>query len=87
MKLPVRIKLEDKKLGNEVKNGMCVGLAHQGEGRIEIDPRQSIKDRLNTVLHEGIHILDPNLPELKVRAYANRLSDLLWRDRWRRIEK
>jgi hypothetical protein len=83
MKLPVRIKLEDKKLGRERNDGQAIF----ADKKIEIDPRLSVKSRLNIVLHEGIHILDPNLPELKVRAYANRLSDLLWRDRWRRIEK
>jgi len=83
MKLPVRIKLEDKKLGRERNDGQAIF----ADKKIEIDPRLSTKSRLNIVLHEGIHILDPNLPELKVRAYANRLSDLLWRDRWRRIEK
>jgi hypothetical protein len=83
MKLPVRIKLEDKKLGRERNDGQAIF----ADKKIEIDPRLSTKARLNIVLHEGIHILDPNLPELKVRAYANRLSDLLWRDRWRRIEK
>jgi len=83
MKLPARIKLEERKLGREKAHG----LAHNGEDRIEVDPSQSSKMRLDTVLHEGIHILDPNLSELKVRAYANRLSALLWKDRWRRIEK
>ena len=83
MKLPVRIKLEDKKLGRERNDGQAIF----ADKKIEIDPRLSTKSRLNIVLHEGIHILDPNLPELKVRAYANRVSDLLWRDRWRRIEK
>jgi hypothetical protein len=83
MKLPVRIKLVERKLGREKAHG----LAHQGDGVIEIDPKQDSKERLDTILHEGIHILDPNLPKMKVRAYANRLSDLLWKDRWRRMEK
>jgi len=83
MKLPARIKIEDRKLGRERNDGQ----ATFADKKIEIDPRLSTKKRLNIVLHEGIHILDPNLPELKVRAYANRLSDLLWRDRWRRLEK
>jgi len=83
MKLPGRIEIQDRKLGKQKAHG----LAYQNESRIEIDPTQSSKMRLDTVLHEGIHILDPSLPEMKVRAYANRLSDLLWRDHWRRIEK
>ena len=83
MKLPKKIKLEDKRLGREKAHG----LAFHGESKIQIDPTQCSKMRLDTVLHEGIHILDPNLSELKVRAYANRLAELLWKDRWRRLEK
>ena len=83
MKLSGRIKIEDRKLGRERNDGQAIF----ADKLIEKDPRLKSKKRLNIVLHEGIHILDPNLPELKVRAYANRLADLLWRDRWRRQEK
>lgn len=83
MKLPERIKLVERKLGREKAHG----LAHQGEGMIEVNPSHpSMKERLDTLLHEGIHILDPNLPETKVRAYSKRLTDLLWKDRWRRLD-
>jgi hypothetical protein len=47
MKLPARIKLKDRKLGRE----KAYGLAHNGEDRIEVDPSQSSKMRLDTVLH------------------------------------
>jgi len=83
MKIPKVIKLQDKKLGREGNDGQAIF----ADGKIEVDPRQTSKRRLNIVIHEGIHILDPNLPELKVRAYANRLAHLLWKDRWRRLEK
>jgi len=83
MKLPSRIKLVERKLGREKAHG----LAHQGDGVIEIDPSQDSKEMLDTILHEAMHILEPNLAEMKVRAYAKRLSGLLWKDRWRRIER
>jgi hypothetical protein len=82
MKLPKRIKLRDRKLGKEA----AYGLAHYPD-TIEIDPRQHSKERLDTVLHEGIHLILPDATEEETVAYANLLSDLLWRDHWRRIEK
>jgi hypothetical protein len=82
MKLPKVIKLRERKLGREAAHG----LAHHGESLIEIDPTQNSRERLDTVLHEALHLLHPKEPEVRIRALANRLSDLLWRDRWRRIE-
>lgn len=49
MKLPKRIKIIDRKLGKEAAYGM----AHYPD-TVEIDPRQHSRERLDTVLHEGI---------------------------------
>lgn len=83
MKLPGRIKLVERKLGREKAHG----LAHKEHGYIEVSPKHpSMKERLDTLLHEGIHILEPQLSEKKVNAYSRRLTDLLWKDRWRRLD-
>jgi hypothetical protein len=83
MKLPKKIHIRERRLGKE----RALGLAHHPD-MIEIDPvkQGSSRERLDTVIHEGIHLLLPDAGEMMVRAYANRLSDLLWRDNWRRIE-
>jgi hypothetical protein len=81
--MPPRIKITERKLGKE----QAVGMAHHGENMIEIDPRQRSRDRLDTVCHEVIHLLEPDLPEDQVILRANVLSDTLWRDRWRRVER
>lgn len=81
MKLPRKLKIRDRKLGKEKAHG----LAHSPD-LIEVDPSQNSRERLDTVCHEALHLLLPAEPEVRIIALANRMSDLLWRDRWRRIE-
>ena len=66
-----------------------MGLSWQGDGLVEIDPKahQSSRERLDTVLHEGLHLLLPDATEAEIVGYSRRLSCLLWRDRWRRVER
>lgn len=64
-----------------------MGLSHDDKPLIEIDPRQSARSRMNTVIHEGLHQLDDRLTERAVRRFAAFLSDLLYRDGYRRIQK
>ena len=81
MKLPKTLKIRDRRLGKEKAHG----LAHSPD-LIEVDPTQNSRERLDTVCHEALHLLLPDEPEVRIIALANRMSDLLWRDRWRRIE-
>jgi hypothetical protein len=81
MKLPRTLKIRDRKLGKEKAHG----LAHAPD-LIEIDPSQNSRERLDTVCHEALHLLLPDESEVRIIALANRMSDLLWRDRWRRVE-
>ncbi|MGE0772645.1 MAG: hypothetical protein AB7K37_13095 [Cyclobacteriaceae bacterium] len=53
--------------------------------RIEIDPRQSPKSYLNTLIHEKLHILFPEWSEHKVTQTANKLAKFLWDNKYRRI--
>ena len=80
-KLPKKIRLTEKKLGREKALGLAIA-----PDQIVIAPQRS-RERLDTVLHEGIHLLLPDAPEINVCAYANRLSALLWLDGWRRVER
>lgn len=82
MKLPKRIRIVDRRLGREA----AVGLSTPPD-LIEIHPEQHSKERLDTVIHETLHLLLPKATEQYIRAYSARLTDVLWRDRWRRVEK
>jgi hypothetical protein len=76
-----RIKVEEKKLGREG----AVGLAYQGENLIEIDPRQTSKDYLDTLIHETLHILFPEMSEYRVGKTANVITKIVWEKGYRRV--
>jgi hypothetical protein len=80
---PRRIKLIERKLGKQ----RALGQATHGEDLIEIDPRQKSRERMDTVIHEVIHLIAPHLSEEVVISHAATLSDTLWRDGWRRVER
>lgn len=82
MKLPKKLKVVERRLGKEKALGQSIA-----PDLIEIDPsKNNSMERLDTLIHEGLHLLLPDEPEVRIIALSNRLSDLLWRDRWRRIE-
>jgi hypothetical protein len=80
-KLPRKIKLTEKKLGREKALGVAIS-----PDQIVIAPQRS-RERLDTTIHEGLHLLLPEAPEVAIIAYSNRLSALLWLDGWRRVER
>lgn len=84
-----KVKIRDRKLGREDAHGQSWGPDETPGKRntIEIDPRQSARSRMNTIIHEGLHQLDDTLSERTVRRFAAFLSDLLNRDGYRRIQK
>jgi hypothetical protein len=80
--LPKTIRITERKLGKERAMGQ---VTHGKVPHIEIDPRQKSADRLDTVIHECVHIIWPELPEEAVIKVGNRISSVLWADGWRRI--
>lgn len=66
-----------------------LGWATYGEGGrkplIEIDPRQSDKSYLETLLHEAIHIDCPWMDELAVVDLGERLAEIAWRRGYRKV--
>lgn len=78
---PPRVK--ERKLGRELAYGLC----WQGEGLIEIDPRLKAKTALDTLIHEMLHHYAPAWGERKVSQVATQMTRILWKHRFRRIEK
>ena len=81
MALPNKIKIVERKLGRE----KALGMAHHGDELVEISPNQNSRERLDTVVHETLHLLSPDMTEKQVTSYANRIAKILWKDGWRRI--
>jgi hypothetical protein len=80
---PVSIKVVERKLGREGALGQCF----QGERYVEIDPRQEAQERLDTLIHETLHVLLPFRSEPFIEKAAATLTRVLWKQRYRRIEK
>ena len=76
------VKVIDAKLCRQ----RCIGLAIEEDGRqtIVVDPRQPEKERLNTLIHEAIHLADFDIPEAKVIRLANKAADVVWKQGYRR---
>lgn len=77
-----RIKVKFRKLGRE----RAMGQAHS-DGLIEIDPRQGQKRLLNTLIHELLHVIEPDWSESKVVRVTGTLTNYIWIARFRRLEK
>ena len=80
MKAP---RVKERLLGREKALGLC----WQGIGLIEIDPRLKSKSALDTMIHEMLHHYAPEWSETKVGKVATAMTKILWKHRFRRIEK
>lgn len=81
--MPKKLKVIERKLGRERAWGQAVS----GEFLIEIDPRQAPKEYLDTIIHEALHIIEPDWEEYKVCRTSRQLSALVWEMGYRRILK
>ena len=77
---PKHPKVVIKKLGREKAWGMY------SLDEIEIDPRTTGKARIEVLVHEYLHHLDPALPEKTVTNNAKKLADFLHKHNVRIIE-
>ena len=78
-----KIKVIDKLLGRQ----KAVGQAYTDAKVIEIDPRQKSKNYLNTLIHELLHVYNPEWSETKVTKTANEMTDIIWKKNYRRIKR
>ena len=67
-----------------VRDEAIDGLCDHETNNVSIAPGQTERDRLDTLLHEGIHMCRPELCEDNVAWTAKVLTKVLWKDGWRR---
>lgn len=84
--MPVsRVKLRKPRIQNKkIAEKNILGYATQEDFEIEIDPRQSSKEYLNTLIHEMLHCFLPDLKEKHIIKMADLLSAAIWNRRFRR---
>lgn len=67
-------------LGQAIKEGddytILISKKHKNE-----------KSRLNTVVHEALHVGDFELTEAEVRRLTSVVTEVLWRENYRRTRK
>jgi hypothetical protein len=79
MKSKKKIKVVYKKLGRSSAWGQAAKF-------IEIDPRATGKKQLEILLHEGLHVVFPDLSEEAVVNAAVLLTNTLWSEDFRRVD-
>lgn len=77
------MKIIYRKLGRE----KAWGQAYCGDNLIEIDPALKGKHKLEIIIHEAMHILNPEWNENEVVHKSRQLARVLWKERFRQIEK
>lgn len=78
-----RIEIKERKLGRE----KALGTADFETGAIEIDPRQSPKEWLSTLVHEAVHLAFPKIKEEEVLKAERKITGILWKAGVRRIHQ
>jgi hypothetical protein len=77
------IEVIERPLGRE----KAMGLAWIEDRRVEIDSRLESKDFLDTLIHELLHIYNPDWKEQKVASTATQMTNLIWAKNYRRIKE
>jgi predicted GNAT family N-acyltransferase len=74
------IKVEEKKLGRERMYGYTF------DDTIVLDPRLKPKKHFETIIHEMLHQVYPEMSERKVTVSARKLARFLWKYGFRRVD-
>jgi hypothetical protein len=76
------MKVVRKKLGRE----KAWGMAHPGDNIIEIDPTLKGRKVMEILIHEALHLLNPEWTEAKVVRQSKKLTKLLWSEHFRKVD-
>ena len=76
-----RIKIKYAKLGKQ----KVWGFAHS-DGLIEVDERLKGKKKMEIIIHEIVHLLNPEDSEEEVVRKSVILTNTLWHEKYRMIE-
>jgi len=77
-----KIKIIYRKLGKEQAYGIA-----SSDGIIEIDSRLKSKKHLEVLIHEVMHLLQPEDSEEEIVEKSITLTKILWKENYRRIDQ
>ena len=77
----MRIKIIYKKLGREQAHGIA-----ESDGIIYLDPRLRGKKHCEILIHEVLHLLNPNDSELAIIKKSITLTKVLWKEGYRKVD-
>jgi hypothetical protein len=83
MALPKRVVIVEEDLSAD----RAWGLSYVGKGLIKIHPFQPEEHRLDTLVHELLHLMCPDWSEKKVTRFAQFMSKQLWKQGYRRPKR
>lgn len=78
----IDMKVVYRKLGKE----KAWGQAHIDSNTIEIDPRLKGRKKMEILIHEAIHLLNPEMSETKVLEQGRKIANLLWKQNFRQVD-
>lgn len=76
------MKVVYRKLGKE----KAWGQAFDDSNTIEIDPRLKGRKKMEILIHEAIHLLNPDMSESKVLEQGRKIANLLWKQHFRQVD-
>lgn len=76
------MKVVYRKLGKE----KAWGQALIEDNTIEIDPRLRARKKMQILIHEALHLLNPEWSESKVIEQSTKLAKLLWSQHYREVD-
>ena len=79
-----RVKIKEVKLGRENAFGKVDDPPYKKTIHIRIDPRQNGLNKLDTIIHEFIHLFDAEIKEPKVRKMATYIAKGVWKAGYRK---
>lgn len=78
-KIQIReVRMRKQLLGEAIKEGDRYTIRINSKHRTE-------KSRMNTVVHEALHVADFDLTEAHVRSITSVVTEVLWREKYRRV--
>ena len=85
----IRLHVRERKLPVTVIRGVPLPTYGHGwpDGLIEVDPRQSSQERMDTLLHEAFHIFFPKMKHGRLVSITGQLTIMLWRQGYRRVHR